>query len=107
MCRLRRILAHILLFGRWRSMSSLAYDEALLTCLSISSLLTYPAPSAKQPPHELSSVSISIHSKPTLNQSAREFRLLSRAAAEAGVTWSRECDGMGQATDPPGQRKDE
>lgn len=65
---------------------------------------TYPEPSAKQPPQEFNSVSSSTHSKPTLNQSARELRLCSRASTLDGVTSS---PGMGQATEPPGQRNDE
>ena len=50
---------------------------------------THPAPNAKQPPHELSSDSSSMHSKPTLNQSARLFKLLSSVEMDAGVMSSR------------------
>ena len=68
---------------------------------------TYPAPRARHPPHELSSVASSIHSKPILNQSARLFKLALRAAVDSGVISSIDAGGTGHATDPPGHRNEE
>lgn len=66
---------------------------------------THPAPRARQPPHELSSESSSIHSNPTLNQSAKLLKLLSSNSALSGVISSPVY--TGQATDPPGHKNEE
>lgn len=65
---------------------------------------TYPAPNDRHPPHWLSSVSNSTHSKPVVIQSARLVSDAVNVAADSGVTALRSST-AGQAYDPTGHRK--
>jgi hypothetical protein len=64
--------------------------------------VTNPCPRERQPPHELSSSSVGMHSNPLASQVVIWWRSLSVA-----VDRSEPGAGTGQAVAPSGQRKDE